>query len=177
MRKEVTFAELERALIKVGFTQSYPASPQKVYQHPSDALVVLPTYHANEPVRPIHMAAVRKTLSEKGLLDPSSFNKFFEGHSSKVSNVNSVKAVPRPTEHRSHRCSYHIIPSGARCWAVKHAGAAQAQSVYVSKTRAIAKARALARAHQCGQVVIHGRNGRIQAKRSYYQTHHRATKD
>ncbi len=85
MHEEISFTVLERALKSVGFNRVHTSGPQKVYTHPSDALVVLPPYGAKDSVRPIHLVAVRRTLSEKGVVKQDAFDKLLKGQESKVS--------------------------------------------------------------------------------------------
>ena len=75
MRKAITADKLERVLLGLGFvTTSVPGS-HKVYRHPtSAATIVLPFWPGKETVRPIHLVAIQRTLSEKGILDRDSFD-------------------------------------------------------------------------------------------------------
>ncbi len=79
MRKEVTFRDLERVLLTVGFVITHGPGPHKLYTHPSfDAKIVLPPHQAKETVRLANLVAVRRTLSENGVLDPDSFDRLLE---------------------------------------------------------------------------------------------------
>ncbi|MHC5937408.1 hypothetical protein [Nostoc sp.] len=50
---------------------------QKIYQHPSSGtLIVLPGYEQQAYVRTLHLVAVRRILSENGLMDSDRFNSF-----------------------------------------------------------------------------------------------------
>lgn len=64
------------------------------------------------------------------------------------------------------RRTYHVAPSG-RDWKVKAEGADRAYGVYENKADAVDHARELARAAGKGQIVIHGRHGRIQTEHTY----------
>ncbi len=50
---------------------------QKVYEYPSSGtLIVLPGYEQQAYVRIVHLVAVRRILSENGLMDSDKFNLF-----------------------------------------------------------------------------------------------------
>lgn len=59
----------------------------------------------------------------------------------------------------------HVVPSNKK-WAVRHEGAPQPVSVHETKTEAEAAARALVRRAET-ELVIHGRDGRIQDRDSF----------
>jgi hypothetical protein len=61
---------------------------------------------------------------------------------------------------------YHVTPVG-EAWGVRRARRKRADSIYLFKTDAIARAKHLARAAPLGQVKVHGRNGRIQTEFTY----------
>ena len=52
---------------------------QKVYQYASSGtLIVLPAYEQQAYVRKVHLVAVRRILSENGLMDSDRFNRFLD---------------------------------------------------------------------------------------------------
>lgn len=59
----------------------------------------------------------------------------------------------------------HVVPRGAR-WAVHGAGNRRATRLFDTKSKAVAHGREIAR-RRGGELVIHGADGRIRAKRSY----------
>jgi hypothetical protein len=52
-------------------------------------------------------------------------------------------------------------------WKVKSAGAERADSIHDLKSDAVARAKEIAKAANTGQVVIKGRDGRIQTEHTY----------
>ena len=61
---------------------------------------------------------------------------------------------------------YHVTPSGD-VWRVIRAGATRAASVHENKSKAVARAKALAKDASLGQVKVHRRNGQIQTEFTY----------
>jgi predicted RNA binding protein YcfA (HicA-like mRNA interferase family) len=77
MVREIKFSELEQLLLSIGFVTMPTTGSQKVYQYPSSGtLVVLPGYEQQDYVRTVHLVAVRRILSENGLMDNDKFNNF-----------------------------------------------------------------------------------------------------
>lgn len=69
------------------------------------------------------------------------------------------------------RKSYHVTKGTSR-WKVKGAGNSKASATANTKAAAVSKAKSLAKAVPKGQVVIHGKNGRIQTEHTYVGDHH-----
>jgi len=65
------------------------------------------------------------------------------------------------------RRTYHVTPTGKGDWKVKAEDKSRAAGVHQNKSEAIAQARDLAKANPKGQVVIHKRDGTIQAEHTY----------
>ncbi len=77
MVREIKFTELEYLLLSIGFVTVPTTGSQKVYQYPSSGtLIVLPGYEQQVDVRTVHLVAVRRILSENGLMDSHKFNHF-----------------------------------------------------------------------------------------------------
>ena len=77
MVRYIKFVELENLLLSIGFVKVATTGSQKVYQYPSSGtLVVLPGYEQQAYVRTVHLVAVRRILSENGLMDSDKFNHF-----------------------------------------------------------------------------------------------------
>lgn len=64
------------------------------------------------------------------------------------------------------RKSYHVTKSTTG-WKVKGAANSRASATAKTKAAAVSKAKSLAKAAPKGQVVIHGKNGRIQTEHTY----------
>ena len=79
MHNGVTFGDLERLLTQSGFVRSPSTGSQKLFRHQSfDAIIVLPGAPATDAATHAHLAAVRRTLSESGVIDAESFDKLLE---------------------------------------------------------------------------------------------------
>jgi hypothetical protein len=79
MPENITFDDLERLLAKLGFTPCEATASQRVFEYPPlSTLVVLPSYKAQELIRPIHLVAVRRTLIDNGLITAAAFDGFLE---------------------------------------------------------------------------------------------------
>jgi hypothetical protein len=72
--EQVTFADLEKLLIKLGFVNLQ--NPQyQIFEHPQEsALVALPHYSPDDIIRPIHLVATRGTLEAYGLMSREAFD-------------------------------------------------------------------------------------------------------
>jgi hypothetical protein len=70
----ITFADIEKLLFRLGFTLHETAGTQKVFYHQeSDTLIMLPPYQPQDILRPIHIAAVRIQLVQRGLISEAAF--------------------------------------------------------------------------------------------------------
>jgi hypothetical protein len=78
MNKKVTFAQLKKLLATLGFRGS--AQPTHLsFEHPASGTVFLfRTYRAAEAVAPANLAAVRRLLDERGLLEADQFDKLWK---------------------------------------------------------------------------------------------------
>ena len=76
MHNALTYADLDALLRQLGFAPVSTAGTQKVFENPSvNAIIILPPYAPNEPVRPHHLVTVRKTVVENGLIDEDAFER------------------------------------------------------------------------------------------------------
>lgn len=79
MRNGVTFGDLERLLTRSGFALSRSADTHRLYRHQgSDAIVVLPGVAATHGASPAHVAAVRRILRDRGLMDSEAFEELLQ---------------------------------------------------------------------------------------------------
>ena len=62
---------------------------------------------------------------------------------------------------------YHIATSEKGGWTVKAEGNSRPSSTHTTKAEAVAAAKVLAKRGGLGQIIVHGRNGRIQYEHSY----------
>jgi predicted RNA binding protein YcfA (HicA-like mRNA interferase family) len=85
-RPRVTFAELRRMLLDMGFTETVVPGSHVFFAHqPSGAEVALPIYRSNRMVLPHHLITVRIMLDAKGLMDRDDFDDFVASASAKQS--------------------------------------------------------------------------------------------
>jgi hypothetical protein len=73
---------------------------------------------------------------------------------------------PEKSQQVNH-VKYHIIPTEDGEWRVKRTGAERADSVHETKDKAVDRARDLAKQLTVGQVIIHKKDGSIEAERTY----------
>lgn len=68
MNNAITYGDVERLLTRFGFIGKSVDAMNTVFLQPeNDALVILPSNRSDVPVRPSHMAIVRRTILEKGI--------------------------------------------------------------------------------------------------------------
>ena len=66
----IFFTDLDRLLSGVGFVCERPAHTHTLYTHaPSEALLMLPNWKPGDLAQPFHVAVVRRTLVDWGILD------------------------------------------------------------------------------------------------------------
>jgi predicted RNA binding protein YcfA (HicA-like mRNA interferase family) len=74
MTKRVTFADLEKLLLELGFVRQAVQGSHQVFQYQGqDVLVVLPGYEIQDWVLPTHLVSVRRILAENDLMSLSKF--------------------------------------------------------------------------------------------------------
>jgi hypothetical protein len=75
----ITFDDLSKLLIRLGFALRDVSGNQKVFQHlESDSLIVLPHYEPQETLRAMHLVSTRKLLIEKDLITQAAFDGYLE---------------------------------------------------------------------------------------------------
>lgn len=67
----------------------------------------------------------------------------------------------------AERKTWHVTSAGDGDWKVKARGADRAAGIFSEKVDAVERGRELARGQSLGQLVVHGRNGRIQTEYTY----------
>lgn len=67
----------------------------------------------------------------------------------------------------SERKVVHVVPNGNGNWAVKSEGVGRAAGVYANKVDAVGRAKDIAGNATKGQIVVHGRDGKIQYENTY----------
>ena len=76
MNKSVAYRDLEQALVRMGFVPQPTTGTQKLFAHQSsDALVMLPPYSAQDSVSPAHVIAIRRVVTEKGVIEADAFDR------------------------------------------------------------------------------------------------------
>jgi uncharacterized protein YdaT len=69
----------------------------------------------------------------------------------------------------ANRKTYHVTHDDEGGWRVKSEGASRASSTHENKAEAVQSAKDLAKAQPLGQVVIHGKDGKIQTEHTYHK--------
>jgi len=67
----------------------------------------------------------------------------------------------------AHRKTYHVTQNQQGDWNVKATRASRASSSHETKAEAVERGRELAKSQPLGQLVIHGRDGKIQTEHTY----------
>lgn len=67
----------------------------------------------------------------------------------------------------SERKAYHVTPHPEGGWKVEAEGATRASSTHQTKEEAVDNAKELAKSQEPGQVIIHRRDGTIEAEHTY----------
>jgi predicted RNA binding protein YcfA (HicA-like mRNA interferase family) len=72
--ENITFADLEKLLFRLGFISCETKGTQKVFRHEaSDTLIMLPPYQSEEILRPFNLMAVQIQLVQRGLISQAAF--------------------------------------------------------------------------------------------------------
>src|SRR4051794_13655266 len=79
----------------------------------------------------------------------------------------STTSTSKRTAGRTARLEYHVTPTSTGRWAVQQKGAARASATFDRKTEAVARGRELAQRRSLGQLIVHGRDGKIQNEFTY----------
>jgi predicted RNA binding protein YcfA (HicA-like mRNA interferase family) len=75
MSKQITFAELEKLLLELGFIPSPAQGTHQVFKHlNSGTLVILPGYNKQDIVNPAHLVSTRRVLVENSLMNEEAFD-------------------------------------------------------------------------------------------------------
>ena len=80
MRRFVTFADLDRLLLGAGFDVERPAPTHILYSYPNaNVVILLPPRSPDDTAEPFHVASVRRTLVDHGLLTEDDFEDWLCG--------------------------------------------------------------------------------------------------
>jgi predicted RNA binding protein YcfA (HicA-like mRNA interferase family) len=79
MRKQLTFKQLERFLLDIGFISVPTAGEHKVFEHEaSGAIILLPLTNPDDTVEPVRLASIRNLIVGKGVLDGAAPEELFD---------------------------------------------------------------------------------------------------
>jgi hypothetical protein len=79
MNEPITFADIKKLLLQLGFEALVNDRGNKVFQYPNtNVQIILPAYQPDEAVLLHHIAMIRHTLDFNGLLSPAAFDGFSE---------------------------------------------------------------------------------------------------
>ena len=77
MTDDITYGQLEDALLALGFKKHIGAGRGTQFTHPSsDAIILLPVYTREEEARERHLVVTQAVLHEYGYLDRDEFHAF-----------------------------------------------------------------------------------------------------
>ncbi|GBF80786.1 type II toxin-antitoxin system HicA family toxin [Aphanothece sacrum] len=75
---KIRYRELEKVILSLNFISLSTEGTQKVFEHPSGALIILPDYSENQEVSPTHIAAIARILDEFNIMNKLDFETFLE---------------------------------------------------------------------------------------------------
>lgn len=71
----ITSEQLERLLLRLGFSRSPSEGPQRVFENPEfDAVLLLPKAGSEPLARIEHLLTLRKVAEERGIVDANTFD-------------------------------------------------------------------------------------------------------
>jgi hypothetical protein len=69
----IRYSKLEELILSLNFISLSTEGNQKVFEHPSGALIILPDYSENQEVSPTHIAAIGHILDEFNIMNKLDF--------------------------------------------------------------------------------------------------------
>lgn len=92
MPNSITFATLDRVLAGLGFVVTTIPNSHTLYEHAeSGAVLMLRLHHPDDPVDPGTLLVVRKTVVDRGLTEPATFEHLFQRTSTSRSSSVALK--------------------------------------------------------------------------------------
>ena len=77
----LTYANLGCLLAQLGFHPMSAAGTHNVFENPTyQAIILLPPCSADDIVRPHHIAAIRRTVIDKGITDQDTFDRLMHSY-------------------------------------------------------------------------------------------------
>lgn len=77
-RTPMSYRELERILLGVGFTQSRVAGSHRLFSRPERGITIVLPISARRYLSYRHVAAVRRTIVESGIMSSEEFERALE---------------------------------------------------------------------------------------------------
>lgn len=82
MSNSITYATLDRVLTDLGFVVTTVPNSHTLYEHAeSGALIMLRLHRPNDPVDPGTLLVVRKTVVDRGVIEPEAFERLLQKNS------------------------------------------------------------------------------------------------
>lgn len=79
--KYLTYGDLEWLLREVGFTTGSTTGHHQLFENLGfEAVILLPRRQPDERLDPVHLVAAKKNLTEKGIIDASTFDAMLDMH-------------------------------------------------------------------------------------------------
>lgn len=92
MPNSLTYATLDRVLADLGFVVTTIPNSHTLYEHAeSGAVLMLRLHRPNDPVDPGTLLVVGKTVVDRGLTEPATFEQLLQGISASHSSSVAVK--------------------------------------------------------------------------------------
>lgn len=76
MYRRIKYKALNKFLEALGFQRRYKGN-HIIYENDKGTLIILPRYRPNDTVVRMHLAAIRRTLIESGILNREEFESIF----------------------------------------------------------------------------------------------------
>lgn len=79
--KNITYADLDWLLMEVGFSTGNTTGDHQLFENlVFESVILLPSRRPDEGVDSVHLVAVKKNLTEKGIIDARTFDAMLEMH-------------------------------------------------------------------------------------------------
>ena len=112
-------------------------------------------------------ATSRKTSAKKATTRTPAKKTTTKRRTAKQSGSRTKSATTSKARGSSSRLVYHVKPTDSGRWSVAQRGAARASATFNRKSDAVARGKELAKRRSRGQLVVHGRDGKVQGEFTY----------
>jgi len=78
-RKTISYATLKQVLLDIGFVEKRTSGSHQIFAYPQTDIVIVLPISPGRQVSKSHMAAVRRTIIENGVMTLEEFEELVEG--------------------------------------------------------------------------------------------------